>query len=72
MEAIFSSETSVDFQQITRRYIPEDSISFLVLICDISSYFFNFNFFIKHSGGGGADVWFVLPPVKGKRSALND
>jgi hypothetical protein len=25
MEAIFSSETSVDFQQIARRYIPEDS-----------------------------------------------
>jgi hypothetical protein len=24
MEAIFSSETSVDFQRITRRYIPED------------------------------------------------
>jgi hypothetical protein len=25
MEAICSSETSVDFQQTTRRYIPEDS-----------------------------------------------
>jgi hypothetical protein len=25
MEAICSSETSVDFQRITRRYIPEDS-----------------------------------------------
>jgi hypothetical protein len=25
MEAIYSSETSVDFQQTTRRYIPEDS-----------------------------------------------
>jgi hypothetical protein len=24
MEAIFSSETSVDFQRTTRRYIPED------------------------------------------------
>jgi hypothetical protein len=24
MEAIYSSETSVDFQQTTRRYIPED------------------------------------------------
>jgi hypothetical protein len=24
MEAIYSSETSVDFQRITRRYIPED------------------------------------------------
>jgi hypothetical protein len=25
MEAIYSSETSVDFQRITRRYIEEDS-----------------------------------------------
>jgi hypothetical protein len=25
MEAIFSSETSVDFQRTTRRYIPEGS-----------------------------------------------
>jgi hypothetical protein len=25
MEAIYSSETSVDFQRTTRRYIPEDS-----------------------------------------------
>jgi hypothetical protein len=25
MEAICSSETSVDFQRVTRRYIPEDS-----------------------------------------------
>jgi hypothetical protein len=25
MEAIYSSETSVDFQQTTRRYIPQDS-----------------------------------------------
>jgi hypothetical protein len=25
MEAICSTETSVDFQRITRRYIPEDS-----------------------------------------------
>jgi hypothetical protein len=25
MEAIFSFETSVDFQRTTRRYIPEDS-----------------------------------------------
>jgi hypothetical protein len=25
MEAIFSSETSVDFQRTTRCYIPEDS-----------------------------------------------
>jgi hypothetical protein len=25
MEAIFSSETSVDFQQTTRRYIQEES-----------------------------------------------
>jgi hypothetical protein len=25
MEAICSSETSVDFQRTTRRYIPEDS-----------------------------------------------
>jgi hypothetical protein len=25
MEAIFYSETSVDFQQTLRRYIPEDS-----------------------------------------------
>jgi hypothetical protein len=24
MKAIFSSETSVDFQRTTRRYIPED------------------------------------------------
>jgi hypothetical protein len=24
MEAIYSSETSVDFQRTTRRYIPED------------------------------------------------
>jgi hypothetical protein len=26
MEATCSSETSVDFQQATRRYIPEDTI----------------------------------------------
>jgi hypothetical protein len=25
MEVIYSSETSVDFQRTTRRYIPEDS-----------------------------------------------
>jgi hypothetical protein len=25
MEAIWSSETSVDFQRTTRRYVPEDS-----------------------------------------------
>jgi hypothetical protein len=25
MEAVFSSETSIDFQWTTRRYIPEDS-----------------------------------------------
>jgi hypothetical protein len=25
MEATYSSETSVDFQQITRRYIPQDN-----------------------------------------------
>jgi hypothetical protein len=25
MEATYSSETSVDFQRTTRRYIPEDS-----------------------------------------------
>jgi hypothetical protein len=26
MEAVCSSETSVDFQQTTQRYVPEDSI----------------------------------------------
>jgi hypothetical protein len=31
MKAIYSSETSVDFQQTTRRYIPEDTTVLLPL-----------------------------------------
>jgi hypothetical protein len=37
MEATFSSETSVDFQRTTRRYIPEDrSILMPILHTDIA------------------------------------
>jgi hypothetical protein len=33
MEAICSSDTSVDFQQFTRRYIPEDSTLYTHVAC---------------------------------------
>jgi hypothetical protein len=32
MEAICSSKTSVDFHRTTRRYIPEDIVTFLVTV----------------------------------------
>jgi hypothetical protein len=39
MEAISSSETSVDFEQITRRYIPEDSTLHNHRCDNLKSYF---------------------------------
>jgi hypothetical protein len=38
MEAIFSSETLVDFQRTTRRYIPEDSVLHNYRCEDFKSY----------------------------------
>jgi hypothetical protein len=32
IEAIFSSKTSIDFQQTTRRYIPEDRTLLVLLL----------------------------------------
>jgi hypothetical protein len=33
MEAICSSETSVDFQRNTQRYIPEDGTGYVCRVC---------------------------------------
>jgi hypothetical protein len=44
MEAIRSSETSVDFQQTTRFYIPEDSTLQEIYVCNFCEVFLTSHF----------------------------
>jgi hypothetical protein len=50
METACSSETSVDFQRTTRRYIPEDSTQALLATCFHAGFLFGL-FFYPEVGG---------------------
>jgi hypothetical protein len=60
MKAIFSSETSVDFQRTTRRYIPYDG--------NLVHYIINYTFLSFSI----ADWWFSLQPPAHAGSPLAD